>query len=256
MKKNIAFIISGQFKGIDFINHSKFIFTEELNTLYNYHIYIVVDKIDKKKYFDYFGDKLKSIFCTNTDICLDEEYNINKIKSNDNIIIKNLLISSFRTKIAFKLMEKERKKYDYIVKMRPDLIIYNSIINNFKLLDILPNRQIYFIWDMCVIGRFDIMKYFCNIYDKLPIEEKSNYIFNHNGLISYNNYKNWSINTFESQICELLMKYIKDNNMSIDESLKDSHINCGIASKNFTHHGNNNFPDNYYEFCEDYKILY
>jgi perosamine synthetase len=252
-KKNVAFIISGQSREIDFINHSKFIFTKELNTFYNYDIFIVVDNIDKKKYFDYFGDKLKSIICTDTDIFIDEYCNINNIKKN--LIHTNLLFSSFRTKIAFKLMEKEGKQYDYIVKMRPDLIIYNNILNNLKLLDILPNRQIYFIWDMCLIGRFDIMKYFCNLYNNLPVEEKENNLFIHNGLLDYDNYKNWSVKTPETQICELLMKYIKNNNMSIDESLKDSHINCSLVNRNFTHHGNNNFPDNYYYLCEDYKLL-
>lgn len=253
MKKNIAFIISGQFRGFDLENHSKFIFTEELNTLYNYDVFIVVDNVDKKKYYDYFGDKLKSIFCTDTDI--DEEYQTNNIIKND--IHQNLLISSFRTKIAFKLIEKEGKKYDYIFKMRPDVIIYNNIINNFKLLDILQNRQIYFIWDMCIIGRFDIMKYFCNLYDKLPVKEKenNNNIFIHNGLISYDNYKNWPINAPETQICELLMDYLKVNNMSIDESLKDSHIDCSLYNRNFKHHKNNKFPDNYYDLCEDYKLL-
>jgi hypothetical protein len=251
MKKNIAFIISGQFRGYDLENHSKFIFTEELNTLYDYDVFIVVDRVDKQKYYDYFDDKLKSIFCTDTDTT---DIDNNKIIENN--IHHNLLLSSFRTKIAFKLIEKEGKKYDYIFKMRPDVIIYKNIVNNFKLLDILSNRQIYFIWDMCLIGRFDIMKYFCNLYDKLPVEEKTSNIFIHNGLISYDNYKNWPINAPEIQICELLMDYLKVNNMSIDESFKDSHINCSIYNRNFTHHENNKFPDNYYDLCEDYKLLH
>ena len=149
------------------------------------------------------------------------------------------------------------KTYDYIIQIRPDILLYHNILNCIKSLDIISVRQVYFIWNFCLIGRYEAMKYYCKFFDKAFEKERGTYIFNYCGLMSSEKYYSsaFAINVPEIQLCKLFMEYFTNNNMIIDEAMKDSHINAGLSNRGFTHHGNNNLSLNYYDEQEDYKLI-
>jgi hypothetical protein len=125
--KRIAFIISGQIRESplgDYNNyneilesHSKYLFTDQLKNNYLYDVYIVVDHINRKKCEDYFGEHLKQI---NTD-----DFEIPPVNTNG--VYNISFISFYRAKIAWEILERTQIKYDYIVKMRPDIVLLNHI---------------------------------------------------------------------------------------------------------------------------------
>ena len=170
----------------------------------------------------------------------------------------NTSLSFFRSKLAWKMLEESGIKYDYVFKMRPDVLLLNDTLPCLKSLDINIKRQIYFVWDVCIIGRYNIMQFYCNLFDRLSdVEHSTRYPFEHNGFLSHNVYYGnnaWSIYTAEKQVCNNLMYFAYINDMNIDEALKDSRIDFSLSRRNFTHHRNNGFPSNYYISHPDYTF--
>lgn len=262
-KKKVAFIITGQIRENQLgyhvnpfqdilSSHSKYIFSQEFKDNYDYDVYIVVDNIDEAKCNDFFGKHLKGV------ICLDKQHHyIPSIQfSTCNSGCYNASVSFFRAKLAWKMVEDSGIKYEYVFKMRPDVVLFNDTFPSFKALDMIPNRQIYFVWDICAVGRYDIMKFYCNMFDNLGVTVKSNFVFENNGLMSYTTYysNDWKyLAIIETQVCEILMKYVVDKGLSIDEALKDSRIDFTLGRRDFTHHKNNKFPLDYYDTHPDYK---
>lgn len=264
-RKKVAFVIVGQIRenSLGFCanpfeeileSHRKHIFSDKFKKRYpDYDVYIVVDNVDEQKCRDFFGQHLKGVVSMDTG-----NYDMPRISySYYNTGCYNASMSYFRAKIAWQMVEQSGIQYDYIFKMRPDVVLFNDTFPCFKALDELQQRQLYFIWDICSVGRYEIMKYYCNLFDNLTITTKHNFEFENNGLMSNNIYYSidWEWQTIEIQVCENIMKYVVDNNMKIDEALKDSRIDFTCSRRNFTHHKNNKFPLDYYETHPDYKTF-
>ena len=263
--KKIAFVIIGQIRenSLGFCespfeeildSHRKNIFSEKLNERYpDYDVYIVVDNVDEHKCREFFGKHLKGVLSMD-----NGNYNMPRINySYYSQGCYNASMSYFRAKIAWQLIEQSGIQYDYIFKMRPDVVLFNDTLPCFKALDDLPQRQAYFIWDICSVGRYDIMKLYCNLFDHLGLTTKNKlHVFENNGLMKYDVYQLWdSVYVIEVQVCEILMKYVVENGMIIDEALKDSRIDYTCSRRNFTHHNNNKFPLDYYDTHPDYQIF-
>jgi hypothetical protein len=139
-------------------------------------------------------------------------------------------------------------EYDYIIRLRPDLIFDYDISEYIKYLDKNINVHILTRWDFFAIGKPDIMKYYCcslknkfgtynfdtNVDDIDSIE-----ICDSDTTFFSGKYKDLKINnphiwTYapEIQVFETLLEFCDINGLDINKSMKDPIKNSDIIDPN------------------------
>jgi hypothetical protein len=244
-RPKVAFLISGQSRdsyigtGADqriYQSHKQHIFNSELEDNYDYDVYIVTDNTTYEKCLNFFEKHLKKI----------KNIDQNEVKIKEGLVGTNN--QYHKLYIAWKLMEETGLHYDYVVKLRPDVIIFHDFPPFLLSLDKKLEQEIIFSWDVIFVGRYDIMREICNIYNTLyrpysPVR----YNFKHNGLMTYKVYYiDWNaVHTPEVQLCECAMAYITAKGKSITESLIDGKIDFQLRNES-RHFTNNHHPNDYY----------
>ncbi len=257
-KPKIAFCISGQVRTNSCVSDydkdtymedswNKYVFNEDLKNNYDYNVFISCDdKININKTKDYFGNHLKNIHIIDND-GNDTGYYLNEVKNktpNLDLIINNDINNNNLNKMEFhnyclqqykiydslKLLQSYSNIHDYtyIIKLRFDNIIKNKFTDYINYLNNNKKLELYSHWDMIVIGRPKIMEHYFTL---LPNYGKYNFTNQrHNmkyGLYGdsnkYYNIKNIISNIIapEQQIAEHIYKYCNDNNLDIDETVKE-----------------------------------
>jgi hypothetical protein len=247
-RRKIAFLISGESRdsyigtGQDqriYNSHKQHIFNDELQNNYDYDVYIATDNTTHDKCLNVFGSHLKEIILVDS----------NKVELVRGLS-KGVEYQFHKLYHAWQLMYKNGLHYDYVVRLRPDVIIYHDFPPFLFSLDRKLEQEIIFAWDMLYVGRYDIMRHICNHYNHLFTNHSQLqiYQFEHNGLMKYNRYYNeWNMNLQipELQLCESAMQYITLKGKSITNSLIDGKIDLQIRNDP-RHYKNNNYPDDYY----------
>lgn len=161
MKKRVAILFSGQMRtnslNSDYNNDNlileelrKNFINTEFNNNYDYDVYFSVDSIDINKTKDFFGDHLKNIHIT------EQNWYMNPIESAvpeysyfHNKYLKidfqncdnhaHALYQYYRMYCAYNLLKNYQKnnnvKYDYLVRIRPDIRLMQDITPLFNILE-------------------------------------------------------------------------------------------------------------------------
>ena len=241
----LIFIISGQSRTSPFSHlnrnmsildsYNKYIFTDELKNTYDYKVYITTDDIHLQDTIDYFGKNLGNIHLLNTGYYMknvDNEINdvnifmdkyLNK-DFNGYDKYENSIYQHHKILDCYNLYTHDNKhrdiNNDIIIRMRLDTIFHSDIMNNLKLLQENTTYQIIMHWDFFAIGKYSIMKEYCNGLNN----NYGNYNFNAD-LSNINNplicmpyhYKTLGrkMSTYcpEVQLFEILFEYCNNNNL-------------------------------------------
>jgi hypothetical protein len=223
------------------------IFNNEFKEMFDYDIFISTDDIHIQNTISFFGfEHIKNIHILNSitgaeqyylndylnyKIAPENYYLSNYLQQNfmDCIKYPNSILQNYKILDAYHLLqqyeEKYNVKYDYIVRIRLDLIFKFNIMSAFNKLIKNPNLQIIGHHDFVFIGKSDIMRFYCTSlnrsYGKYNFNE-TNHLFNNN-LIGYNHYNEWKqidskrwTYAPEVQAWETLFEYCKLNNLDID----------------------------------------
>ena len=256
-------------------NLNKFIFNDEFKKKYDYDVFISTDSIDIHKAFDFFGQdsnglhNLKNIRMEKQlgfmdphyyfDIpykSIDENYFVSEFLKQDftgyNNNIRNpincgIIHQMYKIYDAFNMLNNYNglgnyKNYDFICKLRLDILIQENIIDSLNKININPDIQMIYFWDMILLGKPEIMKYYCEaITNKFGFYDFSTSNYPNFGSLfgfTYENYchfKNenekysWRFIN-EIQLIEHMLRYCEENNL-------DSHkiINYGLISQFLLH---------------------
>lgn len=154
MRPRIAIIYSGQMRSNslneEYIQDkyildstTKYFLTPEFSSKYDYDIFISTDTISVDLANDFFGDHLKNIHITETNWFLNKcdkkilDWNFFLEKNNKNDYSgyqdhSNALYQYYRMYCAYKMMRdymiKTDTNYDYLIRIRPDLLFMQPII--------------------------------------------------------------------------------------------------------------------------------
>jgi len=254
-KKNIIFLFCGesrcnplshnnnkQYNILD--SYNNLIFTELFKTKYNYKIFITTDDIHLENTFNFFGkDKIVNIHLLNTGFyhkpiknnIRNIDYYLNIYNQNDFSYYwkyENSIRQYYKVLDCYNLFKNEKNiKYDYIVRIRLDIVFTENILNilnNFNDLNI----ELLTDWDFFSIGKSLIMDYYCrtleNKYGKYNFSAILENINFPNICKDYLNLKNnenarWRY-AAEIQLFDALFEYCNINNYNINEKLKP--ISC------------------------------
>jgi hypothetical protein len=233
-KPRVAFLFSGQSRtnmlSLNPTNHSvitdswdKYIFHADLKEAYDYDVFITSDNMDIDKTFAYFGqDHVKNIHLLDIDWYLHRPTtvipDINIFMSlyttpNGYQRYPNIVNQSYKMYDCLNLMKHSDNHYDYIVRMRFDIVLHHNIKDCLDRVASGPVELIDYS-EMCIIGKYDIM---CWVHSLLL----------HNG--KYNQYKNrflgWPVAralpddyhrwkySHEAQASEHIRNYYKDKDV-------------------------------------------
>jgi hypothetical protein len=246
----IAFLFTGEArcnslshnvnKDYEIINsYSKFIFTDEFKSKYDYDIFISTDDIHLKNTFDYFGEnKIKNIHLLNTNYYFKPinvnipriEYFINKyLNHNKNGcgIYLNSIHQHYKILDAYNLLENygDIYDYDYIFRLRLDIQFTNNILNGIRIFEN-PKTEIVCNWDTYGIGKPKMMKWYCtgllNRYGMYNFEynlDRPHEICKDYFDLKNNLYKRWTYAP-EIQLFEHLFEYCKIHNLNVHEAIR------------------------------------
>jgi hypothetical protein len=253
-KKRIAFCISGQVRDNSCVSNSndenmreywdKYIFNEYLKNNYDYDIFISCDKnINIEKTKEYFGKNLKNIHIINNDI--DTGYYMrevnNKIPSFKQIVNNNsyyinnphnyygILYQYYKLFDCLFLLKSfdDIYTYDYIVRLRFDIITENYLSDFLEKLDSNNDTQLFAFKDMIAIGRPDIMNHYFSLLPKFGTYDftKNRHKMQDGFFLNKNDYYNvkntdWWITAPEFQLSEHIYDYCNKNNLDIDKTVK------------------------------------
>jgi hypothetical protein len=167
MKKRVGIIYSGQlrsnglnpeYKSDDIILEAtrKYFLNDHFSEKYDYDVFFSVDTIDVSKAKEFFGDHLKNIHITETEWYMNEvdtkipdySYYNSKFLSNDfqNCdTFEHSLYQYYRMYCGYNMLKdyqtKNNIKYDYLVRIRPDIRIMQDLMPLFAILET-TNKQI------------------------------------------------------------------------------------------------------------------
>lgn len=208
MKKRVGIIYSGQTRSnslnpnynndnIILDATSKFFLNNEFKDRYNYDVFFSVDIINVSKAKEYFGENLKNIHITETnwymhpieEIIPEFNYFHNKFLQIDFQNLPNHEHGFYQYYImfcAYKLLKDYQQnnniKYDYLVRIRPDIRLMQDIIPLFNILEN-TNKEIILEHDFQFILKYDLEELFnfVNFYGhyKNPVEPQNINIFKH-----------------------------------------------------------------------------
>ncbi len=190
-KPKIAFCIVGQVRGNSCVSDynkdqyikdfwDEYIFNDELEKNYDYDVFISCDeKININKTRQYFGEHLKNIHIID-DAGNDTGYYLKHVKKktlNMNKLLENISVENNEKYIKYipqyyKLYDCYNllnnyiniNDYNYIVKLRFDILFKYNIIDMLNYLNNNKNVQIYMNWDMVAIGKPKIMEHYLNLF--------------------------------------------------------------------------------------------
>ena len=276
--KKIAILISGQMRTNSLANgpntlfettFEKYILSKEITDNYEVNIFLVTDKANDEKVYNYFGNYLKGFVMQdydNHDDMLDtsncvkkylECYNYRKNNSDKFPIVTNprieVMYIFYRLYFAYLLMNnyenKHNIKHDYIIRLRSDSFFKQNIYNYIKILDDDNNKHIVLHWDWVFLGRYDIMVHICKLI--LKYGEYNYGEIKHDELIvsklSCANYFNLSIQwtcwseSPEVQLFEHILNYIYEKNLDSNAIEKNSFVDTFV---DLMHDRNINFEHN------------
>ena len=255
MKKNIAILICGEIRnnwlgdGTDtvFINNfKKNVLNEDVLNNYNVNIFFVTDRINEKKAYNYFGEKLKGLLQLSFQD-IDEPLNLDTLiknylnyynyrKSNDakfksTFSREKYVYKYYKVYSAYKLMKKYETNnsiiHDYIFNIRPDISINSNLYNDLILLET-KNFEMMFYSEAAEIGKYEIMSHICNLifvygkYNYGEIKHEINYTRSilHSD-IDYLELRDkifscWTESP-EVQLFEHVLEYVYRNNINYDK---------------------------------------
>jgi hypothetical protein len=253
----IIFIISGQARNSPFshskremkILHSynKYIFNTKFVKNYDYKVYITTDDIHLQDTIDYFGKNIGNIHLLNTGYYYNNISNkINDVKFyidkylnkdfNGCQIYENSIYQHYKILDCYNLYINDNTdrniNNDIIIRMRLDTIFHSDIMDNIILLQDNTLCKILMHWDLFAIGKYLIMKEYCNGLNN----NYGNYNYNADlSNIEYplicHDYKKldrirWTYAT-EVQLFEILFQYCNKLNLNINKTIIPINI-CNI----------------------------
>ena len=223
-------------------SYNKYIFTEEFKLGYNYKVYISSDNLDLEKTTSYFSsDKIGNIHLWDRDFFTK---NINN-KTKDESVYQdkyNLRDWSYYQKYNNSIghfhkildcynlfLEDETSKdikWDYIIRIRLDMIIHVSIQSLILYMNENKSFEICAIHDFFAVGKPEIMDCYCkgldNNYGSYAYHtDVSNY--NHLPMMSDYKNRNRQVWTYapERQLFEILFEYCIKKNIDINKTIKE-----------------------------------
>ena len=255
---SIVFIFSGQsrtspfghnFKPNNILeSYNKFIFTPEFKAQYKYSIYITTDDIHLENTCSYFNEtNIGNIHLLNTEYykknVKTESKNIEYylIKYNDNIDwtqgfwkYDNSIHQYYKLMDCYNLFINDSDNNinitncDFIVRVRFDTEFIANILDVLENFKINPTLELIIDWDFFAIGKTKIMECYCNglnnnygkykyntvVPDVLPMMDDYNIL---------DKYR-WTYAP-ERQLFEMLFEYCNENNLNINNTIKQ--IYCG-----------------------------
>ena len=252
--QNIIFLFTGNSRDSPFSNYTtkstavilesydKYIFTEEFKRDYNYNIYISSDNLDLEKTTSYFSsDKIGNIHLWDTDFFMkninnktkDESVYQDKYNSRDWSYYQKYTnsIGQFHKILdCYNLfLQDETSKdinWDYIVRIRLDMIIPVSIQSLILHMNENKSSEICAIYDFFAVGKPEIMDCYCKGLDN----NYGSYAY-HTDVSTYNyiplmrdyNNKNRKVWTYapERQLFEMLFEYCIKKNIDINQTIKE-----------------------------------
>lgn len=235
----IAFLISGQSRtnglGLNPTKHSaildswdKYIFTNEFKANYEYDIFITTDNLDVSATLEYFGpDRVKNVHLMDTDYYMksvtvippvSEYLHSYKIPCGF-MCYPNMVHQLYKMFDCFNLMKEEGLPYDYIVRLRFDIVLHHDIMDclaKLNMVEMVNYSEIFF------LGKYECMSW---AYQLLL----------HNGV--YNPYETghymlgwgkdrklpnerhiWAY-SHEAQASEHMYKYYEERKQSVDDTV-------------------------------------
>jgi len=169
--KSVAFLIAGQMRSDAFQSdgdsHSvlehfkKAIFNEELQQNYTYDVFMHTDTAKEEHVKNFFAGHDVTIQCE-MDPVVRNDFDYSNSQPCYNV--KNLLTMFYRLQKCWQMMTKE---YDYAVRLRPDVEYSGNLVESLRELDANEEHQMFTVWDVGYVGRYDLMKTVCNHYDTL-----------------------------------------------------------------------------------------
>ena len=255
--KNLCVLITGQMRTNilsgeelttkDITDHMNLnIFNDYMKDNFNYDVFIASDSIDIEQTKEFFGDKLNNVCLTKKswidpnnstpDFYLKEidrkippiEYFLDLYETYDLTnydSYKYQVYQFYRLLTCFNLVE-DYTKYDYILKIRPDIIYKSNFSEKFEYLNNNDECQLIGITDLFAIGRSDIMKHYCELVYKFGSYNKDlkNYNIIDDNLIEsifFNDpdTKRWAFSP-EIQLACHLYEYCETNKLNISNVLK------------------------------------
>ena len=218
----------------------QYFLNNEITDNYEVNIFLVTDKANDVKVYNYFGNYLKGFVMQdydNHDDILDssncvkkylECYNYRKNNPDKFPIVAHprseVMYISYRLYFAYLLMNnyenKHNIKYDYIIRLRTDSS-FRQIYNSIKILDDDNNKHILINWDLGFLGRYDIMVHICKLifkygeYNYGEIKHDELIVSKLGCAIYLNLSKNWNCwsESPEVQLFEHILNYIYEKNL-------------------------------------------
>jgi hypothetical protein len=252
LKKKIIFLFSGQSRISPFSNnihsrnndilnsYNELIFTDKFKELYDYKIYITTDDIHLEDTINYFSlNNIGNIHLLNSDYYLkpienklkpvDEYINIYNNKDwSHHVKYDNSIHQHYKVLDSYNLFSNDAnlENCDYIVRLRMDLKFPMNMMDTIELLQN-TKLEIVISWDMFAVGTSSIMKCYCNGLNN----NYGNYHYNTNVpeilpmMINYHIVDRciWTYAP-ERQLFEMLFEYCNQNNLDINETIKDVFI--------------------------------
>jgi len=244
--KRVAILYSGQmranslnpnFNKDDIILEAtkKYLLNDAFKTKYEYDVFISTDNIDINKAIIFFGNNLKNINITETNWYLNpiddksinsfeffKNKNINKVPKTtylyDHFI--NSMYQYYRLYITYIMLEdyisKTNTKYDYIMRIRPDIQLLKNITTIFNILETSNLKIVTEHEQLCIFvsDLKDILKIIFYYGDYKNIEDIIYYKFLYsNDQVSINDYL-----IPERQFISHIFSIFKKNNYNINES--------------------------------------
>ena len=144
------------------------------------------------------------------------------------------ILQNYKVLDAFHLLEQNRSNYDFIIRIRLDVIFIRNIMDCFNKFSENPDLHIIGQHDFFFIGKPLIMKFYCTSLDRKYGKYNfniTNHVFKANVIDyeTYNNnfkkqnYKRWTY-VPEIQVWETLFEFCSINNLDIDKTINGIHI--------------------------------
>jgi len=246
---------------------NKFVFNDDFKKSYDYDVFISTDSINIHKAFDFFGQDSNGL-CNLKNIRMEKQlgfmdphyyfdipyksieenyFKVEFLKQDltgyDSCIAMMSIPQMYKVYDAFNMLNNHNGygnyiNYYFICKIRLDMLIRENIIDSFNRLNNNPDIQMITFWDMNLLGKPEIMKYYCEaITNKFGFYDfsTSNYPdFGELILFKYNSYCgikngaaggkwNWRFAN-EIQLIEHLLRYCEENNLDASKTIKHGFI--------------------------------
>jgi hypothetical protein len=244
---------------------NKFVFNDEFKKKYDYDVFISTDSINIHKAFEFFGKdsnglcNLKNIRMEKQLGFMDPHYYFDiPIKSTDEnyfkveflkqdftgydvgVALNGSVHQMYKIYDAFNMLNNHNgygnyRNYDFICKIRLDILIQENIIDSLNRINNDPDIQMIYHWDLNILGKPEIMKYYCEgLTNKLGFYDFSisNYPnFGELFAFSYEMYCHFKINEKyrwrfapEMQLTEHMLRYCEENNLDASKTIKHGFI--------------------------------